>query len=174
MTAAQRIIITMFGGGISTISLSLFLPQKLKRPIMWRILLEYIVLLVLYLTILNRDSGIRSLKLEPFWSYARWSEFEYRHEILQNIIAFIPLGACLRGSFPRMRVWKIVAVCCMFSIAIEATQYIFALGLCETDDVINNTLGGVIGSLLYGKGEHIISFAKHRFCDSMDKSSKKD
>lgn len=170
MTAAHRIIITTLVGSLSAISLSLFLPIPLKRPIMRRVLLGCVVFLILYLTILNRNSGIRSLKLEPFWSYAKWGKFEYRHEIIQNIIAFIPLGACLRSSFSRMRVWQIVIVCGLFSIAIEATQYIFALGLCETDDVINNTLGGLIGSLLYGKGENIISYVKQQ-CYGFHKNS---
>ena len=36
-----------------------------------------------------------------------------------------------------------MALC--FSATIEAAQYIFALGLCELDDVISNTLGAMVG-----------------------------
>ena len=37
----------------------------------------------------------------------------------------------------------------LFSISIEAIQYYLALGLCEVDDVIMNTLGAMIGTLAY-------------------------
>ncbi len=37
----------------------------------------------------------------------------------------------------------------LFSIAIEALQYSLRVGLCEFDDVFNNTLGSAIG---YGVG----------------------
>ena len=37
----------------------------------------------------------------------------------------------------------------LFSISIEAIQYYLALGLCEVDDVIMNTLGTMIGTLAY-------------------------
>ena len=35
------------------------------------------------------------------------------------------------------------------SVVIELSQYVFALGLAETDDVISNVLGGLIGFWLY-------------------------
>ena len=37
----------------------------------------------------------------------------------------------------------LAALC--FSVAIAACQYVFALGLCELDDVISNTFGAMIG-----------------------------
>ena len=37
----------------------------------------------------------------------------------------------------------------MFSVAIEALQYFFALGMAEADDVICNTVGTALGSCAY-------------------------
>ena len=38
----------------------------------------------------------------------------------------------------------------IISCFIEAMQYFFELGIAEIDDVLTNTLGGVIGLLIYG------------------------
>lgn len=35
------------------------------------------------------------------------------------------------------------------SLLIETAQYIFNRGLCETDDVIHNAIGGLIGLCLF-------------------------
>ena len=42
-----------------------------------------------------------------------------------------------------------ILIAAAFSTCIEAVQFIFKLGLCETDDVIMNTLGAAIGTLSY-------------------------
>ena len=36
-----------------------------------------------------------------------------------------------------------------FSMMIELVQFVFGLGLCETDDVIFNTLGAAFGTLAF-------------------------
>ena len=42
-----------------------------------------------------------------------------------------------------------IIIACLFSIGIELSQYIFSLGLCETDDVIFNTLGAAGGTCAF-------------------------
>lgn len=36
-----------------------------------------------------------------------------------------------------------------FSVFVEASQYYLRRGLCETDDVIHNTVGVVVGMIVY-------------------------
>ena len=36
-----------------------------------------------------------------------------------------------------------------FSVFVEASQYYLRRGLCETDDVIHNTIGVVVGMIVY-------------------------
>ncbi len=69
-----------------------------------------------------------------------------------NAFFFLPLGL----SLPYILLEKIkhkvlvtIIIAFTFSTMIEAIQYIFALGLCETDDVIMNTLGAAIGTVSY-------------------------
>lgn len=52
-------------------------------------------------------------------------------------------------EFIKKRKWIIVVFAFAFSFCIEALQYIFHLGYAEVDDVIHNTLGAVIGILVF-------------------------
>ena len=47
----------------------------------------------------------------------------------------------------RRRVILVVAIGLALSTAVEYIQYRFSLGMAETDDVICNTLGALVGSL---------------------------
>lgn len=107
---------------------------------------------ILYATLLTRPPGIYELILTPLdtFSAARKQPELYR-SMLMNVFLFFPLGLSLSNAFPRkwhryLRILLTTSAACLFSIAIEYTQYRFALGQAETDDVICNTLGAFIGS----------------------------
>ena len=70
-------------------------------------------------------------------------------ESLLNVGVFVPLGLFLMLLSSRERVWPKALVCCATSVAFETAQYILKIGTCDVMDVINNTLGGVIGILLF-------------------------
>lgn len=70
-----------------------------------------------------------------------------------NIILLVPMGFLLpivvyQMRKVEMRWWHMALVAFIISLSIEATQYILSIGEAETDDVISNTLGAVIGYLL--------------------------
>lgn len=71
-------------------------------------------------------------------------EMGYWNNIIQNILLFIPLGFLIGGK-------RGIIAGALLSIGIELTQYIFSLGYCELDDVLNNTIGAAIGALLFKK-----------------------
>ena len=82
-----------------------------------------------------------------------------------NIFFFIPIGFLLpivvyQLKKARMRAWQMGLVAMVISISIEATQYLLSIGEAETDDVITNTLGAVIGFLLYRGFEKVIQRTK--------------
>ncbi len=54
---------------------------------------------------------------------------------------------------------KVIIIAFLTSAFIEASQYIFALGECEIDDVISNTLGAWLGVYLF---KRIKKFRKNR------------
>ncbi len=85
-------------------------------------------------------------KWELLWSYRAWiaGESYGKTESIQNInniLVFIPFGLFFPGKGWQ---WLLLTVV-LFSVGIEATQYVFNLGWCEIDDVICNALGAVIG-----------------------------
>ena len=61
-----------------------------------------------------------------------------------NVFLYIPFGYLLPYSSKRTFLQTFLIGLCL-SLTTETLQYIFALGLCETDDVIHNTLGCIIG-----------------------------
>lgn len=91
-------------------------------------------------------SSAPEVELTPFWSYAVLRRADIRWQIWLNILLFVPLGFLLpwSGAVWR-RLWRTALAALALSVLTEAAQYILRIGLCETDDVIHNTLGAVIG-----------------------------
>ena len=116
----------------------------------------FILLLCIYLTFLfgvtlfNRHpEEVYSMELTPLWSYQE-SIFNGNkalgQQILYNIVAFIPLGIFLPILFTKMQTfWRMAAAAALLSAFIEISQLIFKCGLCELDDVMNNTIGAAAG-----------------------------
>lgn len=70
--------------------------------------------------------------------------------IVGNVVAFVPFGIFLPMYSERCRkFWK--AVYCSFelSLLVEVLQLIAKVGSFDVDDLILNTLGGMIGYLIY-------------------------
>ena len=116
-------------------------PEKLKS---WRIAaLAAYVFFIFAVTILSRSArGGNHFAPRPFWS---WSEPQLRQQILMNIVGFIPLGIIGASLWK----WKIIPVAAGISLLVEIIQLVTKTGLFETDDVIHNTLGAVIGCGLF-------------------------
>lgn len=115
---------------------------------------------ILYITVFRNNPGKQELILQPFQSFieAKQQKEMYR-ELLMNVLLFVPLGLSLpfvmtpgKAGERRRRGWCFIvtiAVAVVLSVAIEAVQYRFALGRCETDDVLANTLGALLGACAY-------------------------
>ena len=94
------------------------------------------------------DLGI---KLKPFLSWARaYAGDRYsRKMVIENLIMLMPVGFFL--SFIDRKKYYYIRIsffCFLFSLIIEISQYLRKTGLFEVDDLINNTLGGLIGCVL--------------------------
>lgn len=74
----------------------------------------------------------------PNYWYAPWTNS------LGNIALFVPLAS---GLYARTKSFLIaVGASCAASVGIEITQYVFALGYTDIDDLFFNTIGGVLGA----------------------------
>ena len=107
---------------------------------------------VLYLTIFDRGGGNFEVMLRPFTLLERAKEQpELYREMLMNVFLFFPLGLTLSNALPqKWNRWGRIALttlfACLLSVGIEYAQYRFALGMAETDDVICNTMGALLGA----------------------------
>lgn len=123
--------------------------------IYWLILLFYLFLLI-DTVFFSRDS-LRSVNLIPFNSIKEYIMVdngfgEYRlvdMNIWGNVLMFIPLGIYILVHGKKLSLTKCVLLIIGSSVFIEIIQYIFARGATDIDDVILNTLGGVIGIGIY-------------------------
>ncbi len=67
-----------------------------------------------------------------------------------NVVGFLPFGFFLPMLFKRARKWYAALLFSMeFSMIIEVLQLVNKVGSCDVDDVILNTLGGVLGYFCY-------------------------
>jgi glycopeptide antibiotics resistance protein len=70
-------------------------------------------------------------------------------EILLNVLIFIPFGLYLATLFEKWGFSKALALFILSSFILEATQYILGIGAFDVTDIINNSLGGIIGWTIY-------------------------
>lgn len=68
-----------------------------------------------------------------------------------NIVVMIPFGYALPSLFGqgKKRPFLYVFIGMLFSILIEIFQYYTHTGTCDVDDVILNTIGVIVGYLIY-------------------------
>ncbi len=147
----HMVIILMLALLIVWAMLSLHKNQK-KRTIINAVLCFITALIILYATILTRTPGVPAVILAPFAALAAARiQPEIYREMLMNVFLFFPLGLTLSNALPRKwhrwgRIALTTLVGCVLSAGIEYTQYRYALGLAEVDDVICNTLGAFLGT----------------------------
>lgn len=106
--------------------------------------------LIIAFTLFGRKSGNNhDISLIPFISFVNAKvQPEFYRSMFMNVLLFMPFGLSMPFALPNR--FKHKALLSIFfgailSMTVEACQYIFFLGRCETDDVIMNTLGVAIG-----------------------------
>ena len=118
------------------------------------ILLWIYMLCLLYITVIGRYTvdDFRA-RLIPFESYRQFlttgDRFEIRGIVL-NILIFIPYGVLTAELFSKKKpVVLAIASGLLFVLLIETLQFLTRTGTFETDDVIHNTLGTILGVFVW-------------------------
>lgn len=108
--------------------------MRSKAQIIKWILVAIVVIIILQITIFSRNAGQEHIFKPLFWELKNgmWKD------IWMNVLLFVPLGSIVGGR-------KGIITGLLLSCCIEITQYVFCLGYCEMDDVLNNTLGASLG-----------------------------
>ena len=135
----------------------------------------YLILLVYFLFFSehygrNIVSDQYRYNLTPFKEVKRY--IEYRNQIgsegfivniFGNILAFAPFGLVLPIISPENRkLLNIVLLSFEFSLTVELLQLIFKVGIFDVDDLIMNTLGGLIGGICFLIGRVLLRVLRRR------------
>jgi glycopeptide antibiotics resistance protein len=117
--------------------------------ICYLVLLVWIILFKLQFNISDIDQ-IRRVNLIPFYySTASGNRFHIS-EVMDNVIIFIPFGVLLSMLYDKMNAGKKFILIFCTSLFLEIMQFILSIGSTDITDLITNSLGGIMGIVLYG------------------------
>lgn len=105
-------------------------------------------IIVLKLNISFSYKGTRNVNLIPFREPLLYNGRVDYNEIILNILIFVPLGLYVGILFKNLSTAGKVFSFFMVSFCFEILQFILRIGAFDITDIINNTLGGIIGLLL--------------------------
>jgi glycopeptide antibiotics resistance protein len=92
---------------------------------------------------------MRSINLIPFnESLVLNNKLDFS-EIIMNVIIFMPLGIYIGILCTKWSVGRKILLFFLVSLLCEIFQYIVGVGASDITDIINNTLGGIFGLLIY-------------------------
>ena len=99
----------------------------------------------------------RNVNLLPFRELIRGGGKIDLAETILNIFIFVPLGIYGRIIFRQWMFANRLLSICLISLTFEALQYFFRIGAFDITDIITNTLGGMIGIVIYEAIEKIFN-----------------
>lgn len=111
------------------------------------LLYEYLFLLSCSTVIFRNSNGVRGYELAPLWSYRTIAEGTATMipEVVMNVVVFVPIGLLMGLIYNEEKWWRVIMAGVGVSFTIELLQLLSKNGCCETDDIIHNTVGCVIG-----------------------------
>lgn len=143
--------------------------SKTRPLILLALMLIYLIVLLGLTVFRGSLSGSRSVNFIPFATISEYIKSIFTGNriigfanLAGNLVIFLPLGYITALLTSKMRnVVKISGLSLVVSISIEVLQYLFACGASDIDDVILNTIGGLLG---YGVYLLVSRFAWTRKC----------
>lgn len=136
--------------------------KKVIRGITGLLLILYLIVLV-YVCFFSERYGRNIISdhfrynLRPFKEIHRF--FAYKNllgakafviNMFGNVFAFAPFGFMIAVMSPKLRhFYKAAALTFVLSLVIETTQLVCRVGAFDVDDLILNTLGGLLGYMVF-------------------------
>ena len=130
--------------------------QKFKESVFFRKmwLLAFVTSLVLFRTLLNRNLWMNPLS-NVMGGWGIWEtvngERKLTTECIENVIMMVPFSSVVMWTFDVKRrvLWQSGKIAFIFSVVIEMLQLLLRLGTFQLSDIFYNTVGGVLGGLMY-------------------------
>lgn len=110
-------------------------------------LLSWIVLFKMQFSLEDLPQ-IRNVNLIPYGDSMIVNGAVDTSELINNVLAFLPLGLYIGMLKPEWPFWKKLLPIAGLSLIYETFQFVFGIGATDITDLINNTLGGAIGILI--------------------------
>ncbi|MBP3325970.1 MAG: VanZ family protein [Coprococcus sp.] len=140
----------------------IIIKKEKFRTVCFVLFIIYIVTIVYFLIfsdMFGRTPNYeRNVNLIPFTEIRRFityrgaaiSNISFMFNIVGNVVAFMPFGMLIRWARnKRTNAWIALLYSFSFTLLIETIQYISMLGVFDVDDIIMNTVGGMLGYLIY-------------------------
>jgi glycopeptide antibiotics resistance protein len=93
--------------------------------------------------------NMRSINLIPFSEPLILNGKIAFGEMIMNVVIFVPLGMYAGILFKRWITFKKLFLFFLISLICEVFEFILNIGASDITDIINNTLGGLIGLMIY-------------------------
>lgn len=132
-----------------------------KSIIKWTLFILYIALMIYFMFFAEMFGRTPSdeyrYNLMPFKEIIRFIKYSstlgirtVMINLVGNVVVFIPFGMALVSiSRRKLGFFAVTLYSASLSISIELIQHLTRVGSCDVDDIILNTIGGMIGYLLY-------------------------
>lgn len=147
--------------------------ERFSRVVFCSISITIYTILILYVTVLSREVGhsafttdifrcikssfllgintakaLYSLSQTGVWTGIYYSDFYCAmiKEGIENVMLFLPLGIIMSSfSSEKKRPTSVCLYCIAMSLLIEVLQLFTGRGTFDVDDLINNSMGGLLG-----------------------------
>ena len=127
--------------------ITILCTRRYKKPILSTTFISYSIMLVV-ITIFERESGSRTgVSLKFFETLGGPKANAY---VVENVLLFIPFGILVPLKWKQLRntfVCTFLGFC--LSCVIEIMQLITERGHFQVDDILTNTLGALIGGIVF-------------------------
>jgi len=135
--------------------------KKIIRFFSWVLFIIYLTVMVYFLFFSEQFGRVPSdtyrYNLEPFTEIRRYirynkeiGSFNVIINIFGNVACFMPFGFVLPILSNKQRnIFKVTFLSFLCSVTVELIQLVSKLGSCDVDDVILNTLGGLLGYIMF-------------------------
>lgn len=146
--------------------------ESVTKIICWLAFITYLILLTYFLIFADLMGRTHSQEnyaynLELFKEIKRFIKYfkilGVRTVVLNlagNIIGFMPMGFLLPFISRRAKhLYLTLLLCFTFSFLVETVQLIWKVGIFDVDDMLLNTIGGILGYLVY---KIFIGMRKHK------------
>ena len=134
-----------------------------KQKLGWVLFIAYLVLLVYFMFFAESFGRTPHVQEDYAYNLTLFKEirrfYTYREQlgmkafllnVFGNVIGFMPCGFFLPVISRRSRKWyNTFLLSFLLSLTIETVQLVFKVGSFDVDDLFLNTLGGILGFIMY-------------------------